>query len=116
MTDAELAKQNMAAHAINMAKKAKETSDELTAAIGALCGAMMNKTGMDDVSFTDDTDTVFMDPRNDSMDVSTMESIQMKDGVLVVFDDRNPEPTELADLMLGTRIDLANKLAKMLLS
>lgn len=116
MTDAELAKQNMAAHAINMAKKAKETSDELTEVIKGLCGAMMSKTDTEDVSFTDDTDTVFMDPRNDSMDVSTMESIQMKDGVLVVFDDRNPDSVEVADLMLETRINLAEKLAKMLLS
>jgi hypothetical protein len=95
-------------------QKAEEVSKELNEALVELCGAMMRQTDTDDVSFTDDTDTVFMDPRDDSMDTSTIESIQMEDGRLVVYDDQSDEPTDLTNLMMEARMNLAVKLTNML--
>lgn len=94
--------------------RAKRASDELNAAIASLCGFMMSKTDTNDVSLTDDTDTVFMDPRNDSIDVSTVDAIQYdEDGVLIVVDSEGLS-TPILDLMLEARLALAEKLVKML--
>lgn len=95
-------------------QKAKEASKELNEALVDLCGAMMRQTETDDVSFTDDTDTVFMDPRDSTTDTSTIESIQMEDGRLVVYDDQSEDPTNLTNLMMEARMNLAVKLANML--
>jgi hypothetical protein len=105
---------NIASRASRALQKAEEVSKELNEALVELCGAMMRQTDTDDVSFTDDTDTVFMDPRDDSMDTSTIESIQMEDGRLVVYDDQSDEPTDLTNLMMEARMNLAVKLTNML--
>ena len=105
---------SIASRASRITQKAEEASKELNEALVDLCGAMMRQTDTEDVSLTDDTDTVFMDPRDDSMDTSTIESIQMEDGRLVVYDDQNDEPTDLTNLMMEARMNLAVKLTNML--
>jgi len=95
---------------------AREASINLDFYLKSLIGAMMSKTDTEDVSLTDDTDTVFMDPRNTSADTTTIEAIQYNDdGELIVVDSQGAS-TFLNDLMMEARIALAEKLAKMLVS
>ena len=104
------AKAAMIRYARVAVRDAEKADKDLTASIGALCGAMMSKTDTDDVSLTDDTDTVFMDPRNASADTTTIEAIQYNDdGELIVVDSEG-NSTFLNDLMIEARIALAKKL------
>ena len=105
---------SIASRASHATQKAQAASKELNEVLVDLCGAMMRQTDTDDVSFTDDTDTVFMDPRDSTTDTSTIESIQMEDGRLVVYDDQSDDPTDLTNLMMEARMNLAVKLANML--
>lgn len=100
-------------HARRTMVRVKEENDNLNVSIAALAGALISKTNEDVLDITEEE--ILVDSNPSTMDESHILTIEYdEEGALVYTDDNNDEPSDLDDLPLNTRLELADKLAQLL--